>query len=119
MNIKTSFKNNKHRRFQRKQLILMMAASLGLTQAAQAQFSNPLQLSDINGANGFVIHGETEDDQYGYSVSSAGDINGDVIDDLLIGAHRVDPNGNSYVGSSQMEWTISPAGDSCIFPSTI
>ncbi len=38
------------------------------------------------GIGGFVIHGADADDQSGHSVSSAGDINGDGFDDLIIGA---------------------------------
>ena len=43
-------------------------------------------LSSLNGANGFKLDGETNNDQSGCSVSAAGDINGDGHADLLIGA---------------------------------
>ena len=39
------------------------------------------------GAGGFVIHGQDVND-VGRSVSSAGDINGDGFDDVIIGAPR-------------------------------
>jgi hypothetical protein len=45
--------------------------------------------------DGFVINGESADDWSGYSVSSAGDVNGDGLDDLIVGAMYADPNGNS------------------------
>jgi hypothetical protein len=45
--------------------------------------------------DGFVINGESADDWSGYSVSSAGDVNGDGLDDLIVGAMYADPNGNN------------------------
>ncbi len=56
-----------------------------------------INLSDLNGSNGFVINGITAFDLSGSSVSGAGDINDDGIDDLIIGAPEADPNGESYV----------------------
>ncbi|MEH2259883.1 integrin alpha [Nostoc sp.] len=58
-------------------------------------FAAKLNLSTLNGTNGFAINGINENDLSGRSVSSAGDINGDGIDDLIIGAYGADPNGNS------------------------
>ena len=52
-----------------------------------------LDLSALDGTNGFVLTGTDPDDRSGRSVSSAGDVNGDGYDDLIIGAHRADPNG--------------------------
>ena len=63
------------------------------------EFSSTLNLSSLNGSNGFRIDGAATFDRSGFSVSSAGDINGDGIDDLIIGANGADPNGN-YSGSS-------------------
>jgi FG-GAP repeat. len=63
-------------------------------------FSSPLELSALDGSNGFVINGGNTNDRSGNSVSLAGDINGDGLDDLIIGADGVDPNGNSLAGSS-------------------
>ena len=58
-------------------------------------------MSSLNGLNGFVLNGVSENDQSGRSVSAAGDINGDGIDDLIIGAYFADSNesasGASYV----------------------
>ncbi|PLX38238.1 MAG: hypothetical protein C0606_08460 [Hyphomicrobiales bacterium] len=56
-------------------------------------FAANLELSSLDGANGFQINGETVDDNSGHSVSSAGDINGDGFDDLIVGAPYADPNG--------------------------
>ncbi|WP_397603410.1 calcium-binding protein, partial [Sphingorhabdus sp.] len=51
-------------------------------------------------AGGFVINGAAWIDQSGISVSSAGDVNGDGFDDLIVGAFGSDPNGNSDSGAS-------------------
>jgi VCBS repeat-containing protein len=61
-------------------------------------------LSSLNGTNGYIINGIDGLDNAGTSVSSAGDVNGDGIDDLLIGADRADPNGNSIAGESYVIW---------------
>ncbi len=59
-----------------------------------------LELSDLDGSNGFVLNGINSADRSGVSVSSPGDVNGDGIDDLIIGAYRADPNGNFSAGES-------------------
>ncbi len=73
-----------------------------------------LNLSSLNGINGFVINGIDGADQSGYSVSGAGDVNGDGLGDLLIGAHRADPNGNLSAGESYVVYG-SPNGFSAGF----
>jgi hypothetical protein len=40
-----------------------------------------------------VINGEAAGDASGCSVSSAGDVNGDGLDDLIVGAYQANPNG--------------------------
>jgi VCBS repeat-containing protein len=61
----------------------------------EAGFNASLELSALNGTDGFVINGISASDSSGVSVSSAGDINGDGFDDLIIGADGADPNGLS------------------------
>jgi len=63
-------------------------------------FGASLSLSTLNGSNGFAINGIAASDQSGFSVSSAGDVNGDGIDDLIIGARSASPNGITYAGQS-------------------
>ena len=45
-----------------------------------------MDLSDLDGANGFQINGTVADGWAGRSVSSAGDINHDGFDDVIIGS---------------------------------
>ncbi len=59
-----------------------------------------LDLSALDGSNGFILNGIDEEDRSGFSVSSAGDVNGDGYDDLIIGAYQADPNGNSEAGET-------------------
>ncbi|MBG1271717.1 integrin alpha, partial [Nostoc sp. WHI] len=61
---------------------------------------NFLNLSDLNGTNGFLINGVAPGESSNVSVSNGGDINGDGIDDLIIGAINADPNGNYSAGQS-------------------
>ena len=66
-----------------------------------------IQLSTLDGTNGFRIDGVDLGDNSGFSVSGAGDVNGDGIDDVIIGARLGDAgatnSGESYVvfGSDQ------------------
>ena len=64
--------------------------------------NSPVQLSDIaDGDGGFVVNGESSNNYSGSSVSSAGDVNGDGLSDLIIGAkgsnHSGKDSGSSYV----------------------
>ena len=63
-------------------------------------YSATLDVSTIDGTNGFVLEGVAASDQFGRSVSTGGDVNGDGYDDLIIGAMTADPNGNSQAGES-------------------
>ena len=65
------------------------------------QLTATVMLSSVAaGSGGFVINGQLEDDYSGVSVSSAGDVNGDGLDDLIVGAYGADPSGNSSAGQS-------------------
>ena len=60
----------------------------------ESGFSRTMDLSELDGSDGFRIDGESAGDWSGRSVSSAGDFNGDGYDDIIIGAHFADPNGS-------------------------
>lgn len=50
-------------------------------------------LSGLDGTSGFLLDGEMPGDDSGRAVASAGDVNGDGFDDLLVGAYRADGPG--------------------------
>ena len=63
-------------------------------------FTSPVELSALDGNNGFRIKGASTRDYSGFSVSNAGDVNGDGIDDVIIGARR--PRQDSAPGVSHV-----------------
>ena len=79
-----------------------------------------IELSNIAaGIGGFVINGELANDYSGWSVSAAGDLNGDGLADLIVGAFGGDPGtparanaGRSYVifGGQQFATTVDFMG---------
>ncbi len=63
-------------------------------------FPTNLNLTEINGSNGFVIYGDNAGQGFGSSAAGAKDINDDGIDDIIINAHEGAFDGNDYVGSN-------------------
>jgi hypothetical protein len=60
-----------------------------------------MNLSSIEaGIGGFIINGQNTGDNAGVSVSNAGDVNGDGLDDLIVGAYTADPAGVVNAGKS-------------------
>jgi hypothetical protein len=80
-----------------------------------AQF---FDLSTLDGKNGFIIPGE-EDGNLGYSVSDAGDINGDGIGDLVIGSPLGDPDGKINAGVTYVLFGSKERFDLTLNPSTL
>ncbi|MGD9582171.1 MAG: hypothetical protein AB7V26_00670 [Lysobacterales bacterium] len=79
---------------------LIAAGSSYVVFGQQTPFEATVALSGLNGTNGFRLDGVAEFDHSGRSVSAAGDINGDGLADLIVGAYGADPNGLSAAGSS-------------------
>ncbi len=58
-----------------------------------------IDLTNLTRSDGLIIQGDTAGDQAGYSVSAAGDVNGDGIDDVIVGAPHGD-NGGDRAGEA-------------------
>lgn len=67
---------------------------------SSSNFSSPFELSSLNGTNGFIINGMAANDKFGWSVGGVKDINGDHINDLIIGAYGMTLHSQVYVGQS-------------------
>ncbi len=80
---------------------------------AERQINDLLTANGGDGSEGVVIHGIREDDDVGFSVSSAGDINGDGFDDVLIGARDAYGNG-IYSGEAYVLFGGIKTGNSFI-----
>ncbi len=76
-------------------------------------FDPVIKLSELSGNNGFRLAGAAAGDLAGRSVSTAGDFNGDGLDDLIIGAYSADPNGASS-GTAYVIFGKSSAFESSI-----
>ncbi|MEE4331472.1 MAG: integrin alpha [Wenzhouxiangella sp.] len=79
---------------------LQLAGSSYVVFGRDDGFDAVISLSTLNGGNGFRLDGAAAFDSMGDAVSAAGDVNGDGIDDLIIGAYGADPNALEYAGSS-------------------
>ncbi len=73
------------------------ASSLEPLESRIAPAAGVFALSNLDGNNGFKIPDERNGDSSGYSVSGAGDVNGNGYDDFIIDAINNHPNGAGYV----------------------
>ena len=63
-----------------------------------------LDLATLDGTNGFRLIGIDAFDAAGYSVSSAGDVNGDGFDDLIVGARGAESAGGASTSRARAMW---------------
>jgi len=63
---------------------------------------NDIDLDELDGSDGFRIEGDSGSDRFGRSVRSAGDVNNDGIDDLIVGAPEANPTGRKDAGVSHV-----------------
>lgn len=73
-----------------------------------------IELSGLDGTSGFRLTGEIDNSKSGVSVSTAGDVNGDGFDDVIVGAHYRSNFGNFEGASYLVFGKTSFAGESSI-----
>ena len=61
-------------------------------------FASTIDLSSLDGTTGFRLDSVAALDRSGFSVSAAGDVNGDGFDDIIVGARFADPPGEGKCG---------------------
>ena len=62
-------------------------------------FAAVVEVSALDGTTGFQISGEAVNDYVGKTVAAVGDINGDGIQDFVVSAGGIDPNGTTSGGA--------------------
>ncbi|MEM1331340.1 MAG: integrin alpha [Planctomycetota bacterium] len=80
--------------------VLVAVAGRAEAQPVFGPFPSPLPLASLSGSNGFVIDGASRSDRAGTSVASAGDVNGDGLQDILIGAYLADGSDAGNAGKT-------------------
>ena len=67
-----------------------------------------IDLGSLNGSTGFTLVGIDAYDRSARSVASAGDVNGDGLSDVIIGAYSAAPHNNSGAGESYVVFGRTP-----------
>ncbi|MGD1917225.1 MAG: integrin alpha, partial [Phycisphaerales bacterium] len=105
-------------------LVVSAGLPLAVSSMAAAQsdpldepFPAVLELAGLDGTTGFRLDGIDENDQSGWAVASAGDVNGDAVDDLIIGTRLADPGGRPGAGEMYVVFGRGPGAGG--FPSSI
>ncbi|WP_194766348.1 BspA family leucine-rich repeat surface protein [Tamlana sp. I1] len=72
-------------------------------------YANPFDLTSLNGTNGFIVKSIGYDERRGSTVAGPGDINGDGIDDLIVGTSNTTANNMVIYGrtSFPLEMTVN------------
>ncbi len=75
-----------------------------------------IELAGLDGTNGFRIDGTISYSNSGRVISSAGDLNGDGVDDVIIGVDEARPDGREGAGSA---YVVYGRSDGSAFPAVM
>jgi hypothetical protein len=82
-------------------MVSITAPSLLLLSALQALLAlvptSDVDTADLSGFDALILQGDVRD-ELGYSVSGAGDVNGDGLADMIVSSYKTDPNGRTDAG---------------------
>jgi len=78
----------------------LIVGALGADPNGLSSAGSAFVFSGATGSQLFRFDGQAANDALGFSVSGAGDVDGDGFDDLIVGALVADPNGLSGAGSA-------------------
>ena len=70
-------------------------------------------MRSLDGASGFAIPGGAAGDHAGYAVGAAGDVDGDGIADLLVGAYKASAGGAAGAGKVYLVHGALSLSDEC------
>jgi hypothetical protein len=82
-------------------------------------FDADLNSAALNGTNGFYIEGAAAGDRLGTSVGGAGDVNGDGLADIIVGAEGASPGGDVEAGAAYVIFGTSSAITSPFSPNSL
>ena len=81
-------------------LLALLCVLAGQAAAEPKAAAANFDLGSLNGPNGIRIAGRDPGDEAGQALSNAGDVNGDGLDDVLIGAAAAAPDGKQGAGEA-------------------
>ncbi len=79
---------------------LQYAGAAYIIFGSSTPYPNPFDLTTLDGTNGFIVKGIAYDERRGATIAGPGDINGDGIDDLIIGSSSTSPDDMVIYGTA-------------------
>ena len=78
-------------------------------------FAPEIAVQDLDGTDGFQLYGSPDDTEFGRALTGGSDVDGDGLDDLLIGAAETSPDGRFRAGTTYLVYGRDSSSGDC-FP---